>query len=54
MNLKLMKKMNAMKMSEPMKKSILKPENNAKTDADMSKVKDKQKPFDNDDEKRKT
>ena len=46
MNLKAMKKMNAMKMSEPMKKMDSKgTEGGAKTDADMSKVKDKQKPL---------
>ena len=39
-------KMNAMKMSEPMKKMDSKgTEGGAKTDADMSKVKDKQKPL---------
>ena len=40
-----MKKMNAMKMSEPMKKMDDKDTENPKTDADMSKVKDKQKPL---------
>ena len=39
-------KMNAMKLSEPMKKMDSKgTEGGAKTDADMSKVKDKQKPL---------
>ena len=42
MNLKAMKKMNAMKMSEPMKKMDDKDTENPKKDADMSKVKDKQ------------
>ena len=42
MNLKAMKKMNAMKMSEPMKKMDDKETENPKKDADMSKVKDKQ------------
>ena len=53
MNLKAMKKMNAMKMSEPMKKMDDKDtENPKKKDADMSKVKDKQVMLKNDDEKR--
>ena len=38
--------MNAMKLSEPMKKMDSKgTEGGVKTDADMSKVKDKQKPL---------
>ena len=44
-NMNAMKKMNAMKMSEPMKKMDDKDTENPKTDADMSKVKDKQQPL---------